>query len=138
MASTINCGCHSIRSMFRVFGIYNFDGNLNTYLHKREVLQRLRYLIIMLPPSETPLCTLSYKTHKRFLNIPFLENFQVQTTFDITLLQIDLKYLGQSTFLVCVSNQYITQYDCRKLRNEEEKVSLLLTMHSHISPFGLD
>ena len=25
MASTINCGCHSIRSMFRVLGIYNFD-----------------------------------------------------------------------------------------------------------------
>ena len=24
MASTINCGCHSIRSMFRVLGIYNF------------------------------------------------------------------------------------------------------------------
>ena len=24
MTSTINCGCHSIRSMFRVLGIYNF------------------------------------------------------------------------------------------------------------------
>ena len=24
-AHTINCVCHSIRSMFRVLGIYNFD-----------------------------------------------------------------------------------------------------------------
>ena len=27
-AHTINCVCHSIRSMFRVLGIYNFDATL--------------------------------------------------------------------------------------------------------------
>ena len=29
-AHTINCMCHSIRSMFRVLGIYNFDFKPNT------------------------------------------------------------------------------------------------------------
>ena len=29
-AYTINCVCHSIRSMFRVLGIYNFVRNLKT------------------------------------------------------------------------------------------------------------
>jgi hypothetical protein len=29
-AHTINCVCHSIRSMFRVVGIYNFAAGLNS------------------------------------------------------------------------------------------------------------
>ena len=28
-AHTINCVCHSIKSMFRVLGMYNFDTNLD-------------------------------------------------------------------------------------------------------------
>ena len=31
-AHTINCVCHSIRSMFRVLGIYNFGGMVNYIL----------------------------------------------------------------------------------------------------------
>jgi hypothetical protein len=27
-AHTINCVCHSIRSMFKVLGVYNFDENV--------------------------------------------------------------------------------------------------------------
>ena len=39
MASTIDCGCHSIRSMLRVLGIYNFGLHLEKTLglyHKFE------------------------------------------------------------------------------------------------------
>ena len=32
-AQTINCECHSIRSMFRVLGIYNFDLFLQRFLN---------------------------------------------------------------------------------------------------------
>ena len=31
-AHTINCVCHSIRSMFRVLGIYNFGFQCNSYI----------------------------------------------------------------------------------------------------------
>ena len=33
-AHTINCVCHSIRSMFRVLGIYNFGGSVNAQWEK--------------------------------------------------------------------------------------------------------
>ena len=34
-AHTINCVCHSIMSMFRVLGIYNFAGGLKIELAKK-------------------------------------------------------------------------------------------------------
>ena len=35
-AYTINCVCHSIRSMFRVLGMYNFEYLLKIRFHKKK------------------------------------------------------------------------------------------------------
>ena len=36
-AHTINCKCHSIRSMFRVLGMYNFGQNFNGKRDSNEI-----------------------------------------------------------------------------------------------------
>ena len=41
-AHTLNCVCHSIRSMFRVLGVYNFgwmvnQGNISTLLNSSRI-----------------------------------------------------------------------------------------------------
>ena len=36
-AHTINCVCHSIMSMFRVLGMYNFDQYFKSALHREDL-----------------------------------------------------------------------------------------------------
>ena len=52
-AHTINCVCHSIRSMFRVLGIYNsaLTINKNTIYHqkKKKASKHVKLLIIAIP-----------------------------------------------------------------------------------------
>ena len=42
-AHTINCVCHCIRSMFRVLGIYNFDGIFHIFELTQTVPQNSRH-----------------------------------------------------------------------------------------------
>ena len=45
-AHTINCGCHSIRSMFRVFGIYYFEFRMFRPLVYRALEDYIGFLLL--------------------------------------------------------------------------------------------
>ena len=40
---TINCVCHSIMSMFKVLGIYNFDSRVNIYYKIGLTISKRKY-----------------------------------------------------------------------------------------------
>ena len=47
-AHTIDCVCHSIRSIFRVLGIYNFGGSDNRDVQKTRMKRGLKFKVDVL------------------------------------------------------------------------------------------
>ena len=45
-AHTINCMCHSIRSMFRVLGVYNFEHHLKKVGKWRQIISKVFVYVV--------------------------------------------------------------------------------------------